>query len=408
MAAHSTKFVDSITKDVAQHAWAATFGTMSAQEATQVGQMFIREEKRTGFAIRVVATGAVSFVWEGRVKGSGVKRRVTIGQWPDCTVASAKSTAAEYRGMAAKRQDPAGERIVAREQMTFGELVTWYLDDYAKPHRKTWETDARRLNRLKGWNRRRLVEIGPADVLKVHTRIGEGAGRVEANRTTQLLRSAFNTAIDHKKWKGDNPAAKVKLFKENKRKRFLTPDELVGVNEALLAATTRDWKWRAYFPLMLMTGLRKSELTSLRWENVDLKRRTLELPETKSGEPHLLPIPAPAVQILEGLPSRGVSPWVFPARRGEGHVVNPSAIWDRIRTRAGVKDVTIHDLRRTLGSWLAADGYGLPLIGKALNHANPASTAIYARLNLDPVRVMLEKNAQLMFGPVAAVATGGK
>lgn len=66
-----------------------------------------------------------------------------------------------------------------------------------------------------------------------------------------------------------------------------------------------------------------------------------------------------------------------------------------------MNDVTIHDLRRTLGSWLAADGAGLPLIGKALGHSNPASTAIYARLNLDPVRVMLEKNAQLMFGPVA-------
>jgi integrase len=303
--------------------------------------------------------------------------------------------------MAAKGQDPAGERIQAREEMKFGELVEWYIENHARPHKKSCRTDERRLGALKGWNRRRLADIKTGDVGRIHIRIGETRGRVEANRTVELVGAVFNAATKAKVWRGENPAKDVTLFDEVARERFLTAEELLRVNDALMAKTKGNWRWQAYFPLLLMLGLRRSELASLRWRYVDLGRRTLTLPTTKSGKSHLLPIPSPAVQILEGLPSRVTSEWVFPADSKSGHVENPTPIWHAIRKRAGVPDVRVHDLRRTFGSWLAADGYGLPLIGKALNHANPASTAIYARLNLDPVRVMLEKNAQLMFGSVA-------
>jgi hypothetical protein len=75
---------------------------------------------------------------------------------------------------------------------------------------------------------------------------------------------------------------------------------------------------------------------------------------------------------------------------------SPKQAWARIRKAAGVPDLQVHDLRRTLGSWLAASGYSLPLIGRALNHSNVSTIAIYARLNLDPVRQALEQNATLM------------
>ena len=76
--------------------------------------------------------------------------------------------------------------------------------------------------------------------------------------------------------------------------------------------------------------------------------------------------------------------------------MEPKKAWHRIRKSADVSDVRIHDLRRTLGSWLAASGYSLPLIGRALNHSNVSTTAIYARLDLDPVRQALEHNAKMM------------
>jgi integrase len=206
----------------------------------------------------------------------------------------------------------------------------------------------------------------------------------------------FNVARDMKFYAGENPAARIKLFREEKRERFLSPEELRRVNEALILEPNHYW--RAYFPLCLMLGTRKSELLSARWSDVDFEQRTLRLPKTKAGRSHLLPLPTQAVEILKSLPSRGQSEWVFPSKNAEKHTVEAAKAWQRIRARAGVTDVRLHDLRRTLGSWLAAQGYSLPLIGRALNHSNLASTQVYARLDLDPVRHALEENAKLMLG----------
>jgi integrase len=101
-----------------------------------------------------------------------------------------------------------------------------------------------------------------------------------------------------------------------------------------------------------------------------------------------------------GLPRLHDNPHVFPGRDGKGHLVNIAKAWTRIRTRAGLTDVRIHDLRRTLGSWLAASGASLPLIGRALNHTQVSTTAVYARLNLDPVRTALDANAERMLALV--------
>src|SRR3981189_1329674 len=106
--------------------------------------------------------------------------------------------------------------------------------------------------------------------------------------------------------------------------------------------------------------------------------------------------------MLYSLPSSGKSDWVFPSTSASGHIVEPAKSWQRIRKRAGVPDVRIHDLRHTLASWLVGAGYSLPLIGRALNHSQIATTERYAHLALDPVREALERTAALMFGPTTA------
>jgi integrase len=155
-----------------------------------------------------------------------------------------------------------------------------------------------------------------------------------------------------------------------------------------------------------MLGTRKAELLRARWTDIDFDQGTLRIPTTKAGRSHLLPLPVSAVDLLKGLPSYQTEIFVFPSDSAhDGHLVEPAKAWQRIRARADLKDVRIHDLRRTLGSWLAGQGYNTPLIGKALNHRNAASTAVYARLDLDPLRLALEKNSERMFGPSSAPAT---
>jgi integrase len=118
----------------------------------------------------------------------------------------------------------------------------------------------------------------------------------------------------------------------------------------------------------------------------------------KAGRPHLLPLPQTAIAILESSPSRTKSEWIFPSDCSAGHIVEPAKAWQRIRKRAGVEDVRIHDLRHTLASWLVDAGYNLSLIGRALNHSQIATTERCAHLAMDPVREALERNADLMFG----------
>lgn len=360
------------------------------------GQKFLRDDKLRGFALRVTAGGAKSFVYEGRVHGR--VRRITIGHYPALNVAYARQEALRLKAAIAQGRDPAQERIAGKKVVTFGDLEEVYIEQYARAHKRSWQRDAHMIEGyLAKWRRRPLTEITADDVFRLHQRLGVENGRYAANRTVALLRTMFNLARDWGHLKEANPAARVKFYKEEKRDRFLSPEELRRVNEALVDEPNP--LWRAYFPLSLLLGTRRSELLAARWEDMDFGNRQWRIPTTKAGRPHLLPLPNAAVEILKSLPR--TSEYVFPGAGASGHLNEPAKVWQRIRKRAGVTDVRIHDLRRTLGSWLAAQGHSLPLIGRALNHTNASTTQVYARLDLEPVRDALEKNAALMFGTVA-------
>ena len=323
--------------------------TVDRAKPPSIGQRFVRDAGVLGFALRVTADGAKSFVWEGRVKGR--VRRITIAKYPDLNVAQARAKAQELRTAIAQGRDPAAERMAERRQATFEVLVDAYLENHAKLHRKSWRADERRLRtHCEHLNLRRLSDLGVTDVAKLHRDIADARGKVEANRTVELLRAVFGKAALWNMMSGANPAVGVERFKEQSRERFLSQEELRRVNDALLSEP--DWRWRSYFPLVLLLGPRKTELLQARWSDIDLNQKTWKIPTSKAGRSHLLPLPLPAVRIIEALPSRGQSEWLFPVRTASksGHVENAGIAWQRIRERAGVPDVRIHDLRRTLGS----------------------------------------------------------
>jgi integrase len=357
-------------------------------------ERFIRDDLVRGLGVRITASDARSFIFEARIKGR--PRRLTLGSWPDLTVILARQRAHEIRAAIARGEDPAAEAEAARKEATFADLAKAYMERHARPNKRSAWQDENTLRRYvpNGWNSRRLSDIARADVARLHAKTGEDHGHYAANRTLALVRTMFNLARVWELFKGENPTQSIKAFREHRRERYLNPDELAAVNSALLEEP--DWRWRAYFPLALMLGTRKTELLSARWADMDLLARTWRIPETKVGNSHLLPLPGPAADILNGLPSRGKSEFVFPGGGASGHIVEPAKAWQRIRARAGVPDVRIHDLRHTLASWLVAQGFNLPLIGRALNHTQTATTARYAHLALDPVRAALEHNAALM------------
>jgi integrase len=368
-------------------------------------ERFIRDDVVRGLGVRITASGARSFVFEGRIKGR--PRRITIGPWPDLNVVLARERAMEIRTAIAKGDDPADDAAEARKELTLDALWSTYLERHAKPHKRSAARDEWLFKRYvpPGWHGRRLSALSRNDIARLHAKIGDEHGHYAANRTLALLRTVFNLARTWELFKHDNPAQGIKPFKEHKRQRYLSPEELQRVNTALLDEP--DWRWRAWFPLAVMLGARRGELLSMRWADIDFNARTWLIPQTKDGESHLLPLPAPVIAILEGLPSRDNSEWTFPGVGASGHLMQPRNAWLRILQRAGVEGVRVHDLRHTLASWLVAQGFNLPLIGRALNHTQAATTQRYAHLALDPVRAALEQTASLMTRSQGSLVTNG-
>jgi integrase len=101
---------------------------------------------------------------------------------------------------------------------------------------------------------------------------------------------------------------------------------------------------------------------------------------------------------------------VFPGRGKTGHLVEPKTCWKRVLNRAGISDLRLHDLRRTLGSWQAIQGAGLPIVGKSLGQSSIHATAVYAHLVTDPVRASVNKatTALLEAGGVAGLLGSAK
>jgi len=155
----------------------------------------------------------------------------------------------------------------------------------------------------------------------------------------------------------------VQRFKEKSRERFLHVDEMPAFFKAL--DEEQNDTLRDYFLVTLLTGARRSNVAAMRWDQLHLDRGTWTIPDTKNGLPLVVPLVPHVIAILERRKDdAGKSPFVFAGHGRTGHIVEPKSAWARILERANITDLRIHDLRRTLGSWMAAAGTSLPIIGK--------------------------------------------
>jgi integrase len=202
-----------------------------------------------------------------------------------------------------------------------------------------------------------------------------------------------------------NPAKGVKLLKGGKRERFLSEAELAKIANALAVMEAEhrlSSTATAAIRLLLLSGCRKAEILALRWEWVDVERGCLRLPESKTGA-KVVPLGAAAVKLLAGLPRRG--DYVLPAAAGAGHYSGLQKDWERVRARAGLAGVRVHDLRHSFASFAVADGNSLYLIGKVLGHKQARTTEIYAHLADDPIRAVADRTSARID---AAMAPAGR
>ena len=225
-------------------------------------------------------------------------------------------------------------------------------------------------------------------------------GETTANQALALVRTIYNWAAMPQRmyFVGVNPATGHTMFPANERERFLRPDELAPFFQALTAEPSETM--RDFLLLALLTGARRSNVASMAWANVDLDRAEWRVPGElmKNGQQQTITLTPEAVAILHTRKKASKSRFVFPSPKSKsGHIEDPRKAWQRVMRAAKLANLRLHDLRRTLGSWQARTGASLILIGKSLNHKDQASTAIYARLDLDPVRQSVDRAATAMF-----------
>jgi integrase len=356
-------------------------------------RLYVYDAKVRGLELMVTDQGRKSFKVYRKFNNKPV--RVTLGKYPEMTIEQARTEAQKVITEMLKGTNPNKEKKKLRAETTFEELFTLYMERYSKQEKKTWKADERNVSRfLSHWFQRKLSTITKQEVQILHEKIRNENGLYQANRLLERIKAIYNKAIEWG-WEGINPATGIKKFKEKSRDRFLHPDELPRFFESLDAEqndTIRD-----YIYVSLFTGVRKTNVLEMRWEDIYLERKEWLVPDTKNGDPLRVHLVDSVIELLKKrLEAYGSKEWVFPGTGVTGHLMEPKAGWKRILDQAGIKNLRIHDLRRTLGSWQAATGANSFMIGRSLGHKSTQSTAVYARLNLDPVRDSVEKATQAM------------
>ncbi len=367
---------------------------------------YLWDSELPGFGLKVTPAGGRTYLVQYRLGGRrGRTRRVTIGRHGPITPDEARDEAKRLLGEVAAGNDPAVERRQARKAITIDVLCDLYLaEGVATKKATTVMMDRGRIERhvkpLLG--RRRARDVAQADVERFMNAVASRAGKSAASRTVGMLGGIFSFAVS-RGVRADTPVRGVKRFPDRKVERFLSPAELTQLGEALAAAERGGVNSYAVAALrmLVITGCRSAEVLGLQWRDVDWQHSCLRLPDSKTGA-KVVPLGAPAVELLKSLPQIEGNPYVFPGAKEGGHLVGIQKVWRRIRTHAGLPGVRVHDLRHSFAAVGASGGDSLLIIGKLLGHRNAASTSRYAHLSDDPLRTAADRIA----GQIAAAMNG--
>ncbi len=362
-----------------------------------------------GFGLMISPKGRKTFVLRYRPEGSLHPVLHTIGPYGTFTLQQAKEEARKALLGAKTGSDPVEARRVKRgdrSATTVREFAEVFMkrnrNRQGKPLRSAGEHQ-RRIDKhvVPALGSRKLTEVKRADVARLHGGIGDTAP-YEANRVLALVAAMFSRAEE---WgyvpeKHPNPAERVKPFQEQSRDRWVDEREMPRLWAAI--EDVPDIYQRAAFKLYLLTGMRRNELLRLRWEQVDFDRGVVRLPESKAGGPQTVPLVSDAMAILRDLPPMLHNAHVFPGNRPGKPLVNIAKSWRRVRKAANLEDVRLHDLRRTVGSWIYNAGGNLGEVGGVLRHSTASQAEVYARRRDEAAREALERHAEKLRGVVAS------
>jgi len=340
----------------------------------------------TGLRLLVSRQGRKVFYF--RFVFRGQKRAVKVGEYPAIAIQDARRKVMEMRADIDAGIDPTakGERI--RETPTFASFALNDYMEWAKGAKRSWDADLSKLRHhlVPKFGTYRLCDITLRDIQSYHAQIRQSHCAGTANRHLSVISKLFSCAVQ---WGivERNPSVGVKKFAENNaRQRFLDQDEIRRLYLAMNSKNERSAMTVAALKFLLLTGARRNEALTAKWEHVDLGRGIWTVPKTKNGRTHHVMLNDLAKDLLEKLPRVQNSPWVFPGRDPSRHIVDPRKCLDALTDEAGIKRMPIHSLRHSFASLCAQSGASLYVIKQLLNHADIATTQRYAHLTSENLR----------------------
>ena len=330
-------------------------------------------------------------------KHQGKTERILLGRYPDTTIEQARTRASQINSELDSGLNRNEVKRNRRAELTLDNLHRTYMERHALARNRRPENAISNYRLyLSHWGTKKLSDIKRADVQLHIAKLAKDISPATANIALALLRAMFNRAIDWEIFNDKNPTANIPKYPELSRDRFLYGDELKRFLEAL--TSLQNQTMQDFFMMLLATGARKSNVLSMSWNDINFGNAIWRVPDTKNGEPYQVALTPTSLEILSRRKFENDSKWVFPAESKTGHLQEPKKAWAKIIEVAKIENLRMHDLRRTFGSFMAAQGASLQTIGKALGHKSQEATLIYARLNLDPVRVAVDAASKAMFG----------
>jgi len=347
-------------------------------EAKEYG---IRDSELKGFGVRVMPSGRKTY--QVQYRSDDRTRKFKIGVHGTITVDEARKEAKRLLSDVTFGANPSEEKRMFRDAPLVSDVCERFIEEHVKVHLKPSTQRTYKISVKKEIEPKlgmyKVEALTRADVTKFMHGLRETP--IQANRTFAALSKMMNLC---EQWglrpDGSNPCRHVKKYKENKRERYLSSEEMERLGN-VLSECERDGIETPYvvtfFKLLLLTGARLGEIQSLKWDYV--KEGCLMLPDSKTGAKKVYF--GPEVQgLLGGLTRVPNNPYVIVGPVKGEYMNDMQKPWRRIRKRAGLEDVRIHDLRHTFASFMVTAGHSLPMIGKLLGHSQPQTTARYAHL----------------------------
>ena len=365
------------------------------------GQVDYFDERERGFGIRVgggtrstaVKTFFIKYVFNGK------QRRHTLrddreesesgtpgpARYPAVSLADARKLVTAAKADIARGIDPATKheaaRKAAREAMTFREMAELYIDNHAKPKKRSWREDQRILwTYCLPWHDRRAADIEPEDVGEILREIANGGAGVMANRVLACIRKLYNFHIGNP-MKGrqrivSNPTDRMaRPAIEAERDRTYSENEIRALWEAFGQCGLPGFVYK----MLLATGQRLSEVAGMQRSELDGAIWTLPGTRTKNGRLHVVPLNTIALDVLADLGALD-EVLVFPSPTRPGQpIANFGKAAKKVRGLPGVEDFRAHDLRRTVQTGITRLRFPRFIADRLLNHVEPGVGSRYDR-----------------------------